>query len=354
MGAFHWELVERVVVSGPDGRGRKRHRAFPATAQLRDGTLLTVYREGSDHWSTPDAVIRACRSSDGGHAWSPPETIVAKSGRTFSPHLGMRQLEDGVVLFPFIEGHSITGEPPYFRYYERLFKTACFMTSRDNCHTWSAPQQIDLGPDVIWTGAYGDVIGGDRGEALVSVAWQREGESFYRAGLLRFAADYQSWTGPIQITVGLDDEWSLCRLPSGRILAVFRDWDRPSKQCFSDDGGRTWSEPQPVPFHGQCPSLLQTQAGVLLCAFRQKGPGKPHGVGLAYSYDGGSTWEEADPLYVATDGLWDCAYPNLLETRPGEFLACYYTAALGMMQIDHHRRYADADNAIEAVRFRER
>jgi hypothetical protein len=144
-----------------------------------------------------------------------------------------------------------------------------------------------------------------------------------------------------------------------------RDWDRPSKCCFTEDGGENWTPAAALPFHGQSPSLLQTQSGVLLCAYRQRGPGRPQGVGLAYSFDGGKTWAETDPLYISP--VRDCAYPVLLETSPGEYIAVYYTAAVGAKYLtsqdygaDPHSlspeliKYADADNAIELVRFRQR
>ena len=85
------------------------------------------------------------------------------------------------------------------------------------------------------------------------------------------------------------------------------------------------------------------------------------------SDDDGETWAETDPLYVSS--LRDCAYANLLELSPGEYIAVYYTAAMGteyLVPQDGGRdiaelektnpellKYADADNAIELVRFRE-
>ena len=125
---------------------------------------------------------------------------------------------------------------------------------------------------------------------------------------------------------------------------------------LSHDGGHTWTPFEALSFHGQSPSLLQTQGGVLLCAYRQRGPRKPQGVGLSYSCNGGERWAETDQLYLAPEDFWDCAYPNLIELSPGEYIAVYYTAALGTQFKDPPPasvRYADADNTIELLRFRE-
>jgi hypothetical protein len=365
MPAFEWEQVERVTVAGPDGSGRRRHRANPSAARLGDGTLLVAYKEASDHWITPDGVVRLCRSGDGGHTWSQPETIAAFDGRGLSCHLGLRELADGTLILPLVERHSVSGQPPYLQYFERMPLSTHVILSHDGGLTWTSPEQVDLGSRVIWVGCYGNILVGRQGEIWMSVAWQKEGDAGYRTGLLRSQNGGRCWGHLIQIAYGVDDEKSVCVLPSGRWIAVMRDWDRPSKRSFSDDGGHTWTPVEPLPFHGHCPSLLQTQSGTLLCSYRQRGPGKPQGVGLSYSLDEGLTWAETDPLYVSP--LRDCGYANLLEISPGEFLAVYYTAALGTLPLDPYviglktkdpepqlLKYADADNAIELVRFRER
>ena len=374
---FNWDLIERVTVAGPDGSGRKRWRAIPSVAQLRDGTLLAAYREGTDHWITPDGVVRLCRSTDGGRTWSAPQTIVSAEGRDFGCHLRMAELDDGTILLPLVEIHNSSGDPTYLQYYFRRLISTHVILSHDGGHTWTPPQQVDLGSHVISTGSYGDVLIGPEGEVIMSVDWQQEGDTTYgtshggdvcRTGLLRSRDGGHSWGHLTQIADGVDNEKSVCILPSGRMIAVMRDEDRPSKRSFSDDGGETWTPVEPLPFHGHCPCLLQTQSGVLLCSYRQRTPGKPQGVGLSYSYDGGETWTETDNLYVSP--LRDCAYANLLELSPGEYIAVYYTAAMGteyLVPQDNGRdpeelekshpellKYSDADNEIEMVRFQER
>ena len=363
---FDWELVERVTVAGPVEGGPTRWRGVPAMARLQNGELLVAYREAPDHWITPGGAVRLARSSDGGKTWSEPETVLAEEGRNFGTALGMTQLEDRTVLLPVVENHTISGAPAYFQYYHRRATSSYVMLSNDGGESWSPPRILDLGAQVLWVNIYGEVLTARRGELMISVAWQLDSDtSWCRTGLVRSWDGGRSWSHVTEIAYGVDDEKSVCRLLSGRLITVMRDWDRPSKRSFSEDDGETWTPFDSLPFHGQSPSLLQTKSGVLLCAYRQRSPGKPQGVALSYSYDDGITWDDAAPLYVSS--LRDSAYPDLQEISPGEYAAVYYTAAMGTKYLvpqDDGRdpsevspellKYADPDNAIELVRFRER
>lgn len=357
MALFEWELIERVPVAGPAASGRKRWRGNPSVEQLHDGTLLVTYREGSDHWFTPDGIVRLCRSTDNGKTWSGPETIVALEDRDISPLFKMRELPDGSLLLPILESHHMSGSPTYFRYYNRALKSVHLSFSRDQGHTWSQPAQLDFGPQYIFLYCYGDILINREGEIVLCLAWQCEGDTVWRTGLARSRDGGQTWGDLTELANGFDDEKSICRLPTGRLVAVLRNFLKPSQIAFSDDDGRTWSKTRSLPFVGQCPSLLYTSSGVLLCAYREQTPGKPRGVGLSFSRDDGETWFETGPLYVSPDNYWDCAYPNLLELAPGEYAAFYYTAAIGTqeltrMQVPNYPRFTDADNTIEMTRFR--
>ena len=365
MPEFRWELRERVTIAGPVEGGPRRWRGVPALALLGNGDLLVAYREATDHWITPDGVVRLTRSSDDGKTWSEPSTVVEQTGRNFGCALGMTQLADGTVLLPIVENHAIAGEPAYFRYYGRRATSTYVLLSSDGGQSWTEPGQLDLGARVIWAAAYGEVLTGRNGALMMSLAWQEDSDtSWCRTGFVRSRDGGRSWGHLSEIAYGVDDEKSVCRLPSGRLITVMRDWDCPSKRSFSEDDGETWSPFDSLPFHGQSPSLLRASSGVFLCAYRQRGAGKPQGVALSYSYDDGMTWAESAPLYVSP--LRDSAYPNLQELSDGEYVAVYYTAAKGTRYLlpqddglapgevsPELLKYADPDNAIELVRFRE-
>lgn len=70
-------------------------------------------------------------------------------------------------------------------------------------------------------------------------------------------------------------ETSLCLLPDGRILALMRENSQvfePLYACWSEDQGKTWSEPWPTPLIGHRPTLGLTRSGKILVTYRNVGP----------------------------------------------------------------------------------
>src|SRR5689334_15287021 len=57
-GALVWPLLD--------------HSGFPSVARLANGSLLLVFRQGSDHYAARDGYIRSRRSTDLGATWSAP------------------------------------------------------------------------------------------------------------------------------------------------------------------------------------------------------------------------------------------------------------------------------------------
>ena len=174
-------------------------------------------------------------------------------------------------------------------------------------------------------------------------------------------------------------------LPSGRLIGMIRVQNRkevgdelgalgiPSfsmMQTVSDDGGRSWSTPQALGFHGAPPHLLRHSSDVLVLSYGHRLPA--YGQRVAFSYDEGATWEHdwilrddgpgggrswtafrGAPPHLTTDGTqtipteerdtpkdedWvlrddapgDLGYPATVELGDGSlFTVCYQQAAGG-------------------------
>ena len=134
-----------IVTSGPAS-----HRAFPGLARLHDGTLLVLYREGTNHWKTDDSVVKVTLSSDEGATWSDAQTIHQEPGWGAGAHHGPLQLTDGRILAPAMcvrnveKGKGHRGPPGKPRTLDfRVFN----LVSDNRGLTW---KRREIGPKTGW------------------------------------------------------------------------------------------------------------------------------------------------------------------------------------------------------------
>lgn len=95
-----------------------RHFAFPGAAQLPDGELVVVYREGTVHETEATGKISLSRSRDGGRTWQPRVTALDRPGID-DRDPSLFQMSDGTLA---------------------LFSDDCVCTSRDGGRTWGPPR----------------------------------------------------------------------------------------------------------------------------------------------------------------------------------------------------------------------
>ncbi len=114
-------------------------------------------------------------------------------------------------------------------------------------------------------------------------------------------------------------------LGDGSFICVMRSGSAsPMYKCFSNDGGKTWTTPEPFTANGVKPELMLLENGVLLLT-----SGRP-GVQLRFSLDGsGREWTEPIdmvPLIYNTN-LYkrdvSCGYTSILESGTDTFLMVY-------------------------------
>lgn len=319
-------VVERIRVT----RGPARHRAFPGLMQLNSGTLLLLYREGTDHWRTDDSVVRLTRSQDGRKTWNEPRTLLKEEGWGFSTHHGPRQLSDGSILAPAMSLRHPKGKPREFRAYA--------MRSRDDGQSWDVKQ---IGPMTgwVWQNQYGRVME-VAGELWIPGGGQRAGEKFWRNGYFVSHDNGETWPHWHTVCTGLQDEKDIIELTDKRLLAMMRS-GKETYRSYSSDDGKSWSRAEKLDLFGQCPSLLLLPSGNILFAYRQVRPDASKGLGLAVSADSGQTWRELDPLYVGPNR--DCAYPSIASISPA---LCLLTPCISLgillQRVPPKRRAASA------------
>lgn len=132
---------------------------------------------------------------------------------------------------------------------------------------------------------------------------------------------------PDGLSAGYFHEPHACELPSGRILGSVRvegkgvDFGFTVYTFFSDDGGLSWSVPEPTGICGSPPHLLVHSSGAVIMTYGRRV--HPEGERARISLDGGKTFGTEISLGFEGD-TWDLGYPSSVELDDGSILTAYY------------------------------
>ena len=97
---------------------------------------------------------------------------------------------------------------------------------------------------------------------------------------------------------------------------------------YSDDDGKTWSEPVKTPVKGFPQHLLVLKDGRLLATYGYRY--RPFGVRACLSADGGKTWDMEHEMVIQNNGSGiDLGYPVSMELDNGEIATVYYNQTVG-------------------------
>ena len=141
-------------------------------------------------------------------------------------------------------------------------------------------------------------------------------------------------------------EATIVELTDGRVWMLLRTYRGCFSESFSNDGGLTWekSRPSKIAASGSPGKLLRLTSGRIILAWNRfidpvKRTGRREQLSIAFSEDDGKTWSE--PVVVGYDPLKPgnkqsqhrLSYPNLYEHRPGEV---WVTTGQGKLRIKLH------------------
>jgi hypothetical protein len=295
-------------------------------ATLADGRILFAYsRYYGKSWSD-EATARICGrySSDGGRTWPGNEqTLVENEGRRNVMSVSLLRLQDGRLGLWYLRKDGVDS------------CHACLRTSKDDV-TWSAPTCCIPAPGYF-------VVNNDRvvqlgnGRLIVPSSLHRnplppgaDPDHVYdsldgRGIAIWFLSDDSGvtwreskdwWALPVRSGSGLQEP-GVVELRDGRLYGYCRTDVGCHYELYSDDGGETWSPPQPSAFQAPCSplSIKRLQTGDLLAvwndhsgrlapvptdrSFASQSWGRTPLV-CAISRDDGKTWErhkllESDP-----------------------------------------------------------
>ena len=160
----------------------------------------------------------------------------------------------------------------------------------------------------------------DGSSLLLQVTTKFEGDECWRLCLLRYTEASGCWD--YVTTIGDPQKWrthfseaDLIRLPDGVLLSVIRTGGgQPMYQAKSMDDGESW-ELQRMTACGVKPKLCLLTNGVVACSSGRLAPRRP-GIGdqVLFSEDGGRTWSDPTRIFHGPS----TGYTGLLEIRPNE------------------------------------
>ena len=305
----------------------------PGTFLLPDGEILMVAP-----WGRPPAnfeqlaanfpVPMTYRSRDGGRTWREDGRLRMEwnlTGMLSDGGITFLRLQDGRIAFL---GH---------RHVEGLFGGGLpvFSTSSDEGKTWTPARTIGE-PEGVWYVMNDRMIQMKNGRLVVPVSHMRKelgaGEGDCNLGLCFFSDDAgETWkrsTKPAELSDGRGmAEPCVAEVEGGRLIMLARTGSGCKYTSWSEDGGDTWSTPEPTTLVAACSSLtLKTLPDGRLIVFYNHV--KPLRAGAffprtplcyAVSPDGGKSWGE--PVLVDESGVQlqdrQVIYPSICFTAEG-------------------------------------
>ncbi|MBL9215579.1 MAG: exo-alpha-sialidase [Opitutaceae bacterium] len=338
----------------------RRYGYFPSLQQLSTGELICDFSLNADTDDIEGSFWGYVVSTDGGRTWGMRYTggcIYREAAYTRDP-----ALPDGSLLM--VAGYPLPGPGDDYR---NLRATSCRLSDQGRTarYAWDVgirlPQpaarvkmdvQTDnfaaLGPGRIKEAAVmlfsGTMVPARDGGWLTAMYGKFEGDRGFRTLIVRSGAAGQEWdyvgtvAGDEQTAAALAREGEpksegfceprMVRLPDGRLFIVMRRGSNNRMyRSWSDDEGRTWSDPDSLGFRGVEPAMMVMRDGTLALS-----TGRPDAVSVRCSVDGGQTWTDPTPLTrglenprpgLAHASQKSTCYTGLVEVEPGRLLVVY-------------------------------
>jgi hypothetical protein len=247
-------------------------------------------------------------SDDQGQSWTKPETLIKTECDDRHPII--LELDDGALLCTFFTSRLPDGT-------DNPRHHAKYILSRDGGRSWTEPAEpVEPGPI---NGSACPAIQLADGKVIWIIEQEGEGASTFRAVGVYGSEDRGETFNRLSVVTAGEDlhEPTIAELPDGRLVLFAR---RHSLICFSEDQGKTWTEPVLVGLDLFDPRLLMLSNGVLACFH---GSYKTGGLRVILSLDGGYTWHGPDENlgYAVDTSVYGYSLP--IEVDDGSVFCVY-------------------------------
>jgi sialidase-1 len=199
--------------------------------------------------------------------------------------------------------------------------------SEDNGQTWLPPRSLKVSP-LAYGSPYGKIVSLPDGTLLLPV-YQWDEEQRYGSYILRSRDGGWNWDEPTLIAEG-HNEAALTVLPDGTLLAVVRRNDNSLSECYSEDGGRTWTPPQKLteaPYH--LADVIVLSSGRVLLTFGRRIELYGSEAVLGEFENGRVKWLwETRTLIEWRAANPDCGYPSSVQLDDGTIVTLVYGVGL--------------------------
>lgn len=293
----------------------------PYVYAIGGGRLLMSVAQGPDALYEPYGLMM---SADEGKTWS----VVKEWDQTVSAPLPMLQVKDGAVLgmsrwtWPQADGSEIGSTVRWDSELAKFTAFASRLQLPQGYHSATTPFTVERH---VFEMADGSVIMAGYSKTGPSTPLGLSVGRRY-SHLLRSADGGKTWDA--YGMVGAGGEPAIARTGQGRMTALLRVGPfKGFHQTFSEDDGRTWTDPVVIEEGSVCPDLVPMSNGLLACSY-----GRPAGC-LMFSADAGKSWI-SHHVITAKTGF---NYSAIAEIRPGRLLYLHDAGGLQALTIDVER-----------------
>ncbi len=302
-----------------------RYIGWPSIAQAPNGDLIAVFSGDRSAHVSEDGKEQMVRSTDGGETWGGPITIF--DSPIDDRDSGILRTSRGTMIVSWFTG------PPYWTPLQGHY----IVRSVDSGFTWGDPIRTPVttphGPIQLRSGRL--LYLGLEPHSSHTIPMDYNGPpagSPHKVSIAASDDDGLTWRLISHFPVPADalmlsyDEPQMVELPSGRLIAMFRDNNSPQRliQSESDDGGLTWSTPHRTPIQGYPPHIIRLGNGWLLVSYAKRWD--PLGEYACISRDDGETWDVEHEIRLTEAWSGDIGYPASIQVADGSIWTVAYEA----------------------------